>query len=296
MDKRTLIDDLQKMSVCPVCGSKETGKYASFHGYDYHQCRKCCLVFLAGSIPYSNEVLYSYEYIKKRQYDNPRSYVAKAKAKTADLYFSLLESYAAKENILEIGCGTGIVLKVARDRGWNIYGTEVNEVAFSIAKDYLNTRNIKLGNLTEDMFPDSFFSAIVMFDVIEHISDPLSLMEVLSKKLKRCGFLLLISPNINSISARILKEKWPHFFLEHACLYSPKSIVYLLEKYHFKIIKNGWAPKFVSLEMLRSHLECNPDIFLSKVLLVLFKTVSYFEKIAFPFNIGEMSVLAQDKR
>lgn len=283
------------MAFCPVCNFKNDQVYMSFRGYSYRKCSKCSLVFLGnGIIPLEDKVLYAYDYIQRRGYDIPDSYVAKAKEATAVHYLSFLEKYVSKKNLLEVGCATGITLKVARDRGWSVYGAEINEAAASIARKLLHTETIKTGYLDEEVFPDNFFSAVLMFDVLEHIHNPLKLMVNLRKKLKPEGFLFLLTPNINSLSAKILKGKWPHLFLEHVCLYSPESVKFLLNKYHFKILKIGWANKFVNLDVIRHHLECHPDILLSKSALAFLNNLPALKKIIFPLNVGEIYILAQN--
>ncbi|MDD4908806.1 MAG: class I SAM-dependent methyltransferase [Candidatus Omnitrophica bacterium] len=281
------------MMPCPVCNSAESKDYLFLQGYKYKKCGKCSLIFLEKVAPPEGAELYNNEYIEKRGHDATGSYIAKAKETTAAYYFSLLEKYATKGNVLEIGCSTGMALKAARARGWNIYGIETNRAAVAIAQDLLKTDTIKSGYLTKDSFPDDFFSAVVMFDVIEHVKEPLELMNIIGKKLRPLGLVLLITPNAGSLSANILKEKWPHLFPEHVCLYSRRSMYFLLNESGFKILRSGWAVKFINTDILRRHINCHPRVFLSAPLALFFKKAYFLDKIVFPFNIGEMYVCAQ---
>jgi len=281
------------MKACPVCGLEDPEVSIRFKGYDYRRCRQCSLVFLDADTVLQNRDLYASDYIRKRGHDRMSSSIVKAKEKTAARYLSILERYTIKGQLLEVGCSTGATLKAAKEKGWKVYGVEVNETAAVLARQFLNIETIKIGNLTKDLFQDKFFSAVLLFDVLEHISEPSNFIEILKNKLQPSGCLLIITPNISSLSAKILKNSWPHLFLEHQCLYSPKSIRLLLEKYGFRILKLGWAIKFVSLDILRRHLECHPQIFLAQTVRMLWNKLGYLENLIFPFNIGEMYVLAQ---
>ncbi len=265
-----------------------------FKGHPYRRCGQCSLVFLEpGETRGEDTASYTKDYIQKRGCDLLDSNLAKAKKATAAHYLSLIERFTAKGNLLDVGCSTGIALKAAQERGWEVHGVEVNAHAASLARKYLNTETVKVGYLNDAMFPDGFFSAIVMFDVIEHVPDPVGFLEILTRKLKRSGILFILTPDIASASAALLKERWPHFFLDHVCLYSRTSIRALLERCRLRAVKAGWAVKFITLDIVRRHLECHPGIFMSKAALAFLRTMRAADNIIFPFNIGEMYAVAQ---
>jgi len=276
------------MSQCPLCNQKRVKDYIKIKNKTYKKCINCSLVFLENTG--EENKIYTNEYIIKRCHNILNSSIIEAKKITSKYYLSFLKKYNPCGKLLEIGCSTGISLKVAKDMGWEVYGLDINKSAVDIARKFLNTDTIKTGELKKDMFPDNFFSVVLMFDVLEHIPEPNKYIKIINEKLKKNGFLLIITPNIFSLSGKILKNKWYHLFPEHLCLYSKKSIKFLLEKYGFKILKIGWAIKFVNFEMLKLHLQCHPDLFLSKILLPFLKKINL--KIVFPFNIGEMYILA----
>lgn len=281
------------MCNCPLCGLNETKIWAYFKKKVYLQCGRCALVFLGTVYLGDEKVLYNNEYIRKRGHDLFDAHLIRAKKKTASHYLSFLERYATKADLLDIGCSTGIVLKSAQERGWGIYGIEINKDAALMARKFLNTDTIEIAQLCEHSFQNKFFSAILMVDVLEHLNNPLEYMKILQNKLKPKGILFLLTPNVNSLSAKLMRERWPHLFLEHVCLYSPKSIQFLLSNVKFRILKIGWAVKYVNLDMLKRHFQCHPDTFLSKTMLRLLNKSAVLNKLVFPLNVGEMFVLAQ---
>lgn len=73
---------------------------------------------------------------------------------------------ARNSKVLEIGFGNGGFLRFARDRGWVILGTEVNEELVKAAKEQ-GYGAFKCEDVSG--FEDNEFDLVVAFDVIEHI-------------------------------------------------------------------------------------------------------------------------------
>ncbi len=277
---------------CPLCGSSGTRRFLPMPGFLYFRCSSCSLVFLDLNDHIEDKNLYSLEYIQKRGHDLLESRIVKAKEETARHYFSLAEKFAPKGDLLEVGCSTGIMLKVAQQRGWHVHGIEINASAASMAAESLGVATILDKEISDDMFPGKSFSLIVLFDVIEHISDPVKFMDAIKKKLAPQGFVLFVTPDINSLSFNLLKSNWPHLMPEHTRLYSRESMNALFERTGFKAVKYGWAGKHVTAEILRRHLECHPHILFSQLLQALLKSTPLLNEAVFPFNVGELYAIA----
>jgi 2-polyprenyl-3-methyl-5-hydroxy-6-metoxy-1,4-benzoquinol methylase len=282
---------------CLICSSEKTNHCLTLHTVTgkitYFQCAECSLVFQDPAIPFKEEEIYNNEYIQKRSQDPGNPPIALSREKTAQHYYHWVEKNVPKGNLLEVGCATGLALKIAQSRGWNAFGVEINRDAALIAKDMLKADIVKVGHLSDNMFPDGYFSLVTLFDVIEHIPRPVEFLSILHKKIAPGGSILFVTPNVDTLSFKILKKKWPHFVREHLLLYSPKSMDRLLKETGFIPKARGRATKYISLEMLKTHTEHHPNVhFYKPVNWLLEKTLSQ-AKIVFPFNMGEMFVLAQ---
>jgi 2-polyprenyl-3-methyl-5-hydroxy-6-metoxy-1,4-benzoquinol methylase len=281
------------MQICPLCKSLTQKEMFSFKGHIYFKCDHCSLVFLDVNATSRAADIYTEDYIKGRGHDEQGDFITQAKETTAAYYLSMAEKHIQPGNLLEIGCSTGIFLKVAQKRGWKIHGVEINQDAAAVARKTLGVDTIFSTGLSKGMFPEGSFSMVVLFDVIEHIQDPVPFMEDLVSLIRPGGYILFLTPDMNSLSARFLKSKWPHTMLEHVCLYSARSMKVLLRPVQLRQVRAGWGVKYVNVGMLRRHLECHPHIFLSKPAHMILRSLSFLNKITFPFNIGEMLVLAQ---
>ena len=282
---------------CMICSAQEPKPYLTLkttaEKITYFRCPECSLVFQDPKISFKQEDIYNADYIQKRSQDPGNLNIAQARIKTAQHYYRWIEKFVKKGNLLEVGCATGMALKVAQDQGWKIFGVEVNEKAALIANDVLKADLVRVGLLNNDMFPDEYFSLVTLFDVIEHIPNPIEFVSILNKKIAPGGSILFVTPNVDTLSFKILKNNWPHFVQEHLSLYSPKSIDRLLTKTGFTPKAHGWATKYMSIEMLRNHAQHHPNAHFYTPINRLLKAIPFLTRAVFPFNLGEMFVLAE---
>lgn len=119
-----------------------------------------------------------------------------------------LRKYTSGTRLLDIGCATGLLLDEASKMGWEVYGVELSHWGVNYATDKLGLKNIVQGTLKDAHFPRSFFDAIVMTDVIEHLTDPKAIMHDIRLILRPSGVFCCTTPDIDSTVSKILKAKW----------------------------------------------------------------------------------------
>jgi SAM-dependent methyltransferase len=165
-------------------------------------------------------------------------------------------------NILDVGCGNGRFLKNTLSFGrFNLYGIEMPGRSAERAAR-IPEISLKVGNLRENEFPDSFFDAVTLFHVFEHLTEPSSTLGTISRILKGGGVCVMSFPNIDSFQARIFKGKWLHLDPpRHRFYFEPDDFIEIASGFGFVVEKIS----FVSLEqnpygMIQSILNC----FLSK--------------------------------
>jgi SAM-dependent methyltransferase len=109
-------------------------------------------------------------------------------------YYEILEAHAPGRRLLDIGSGPGYFLEAGRERGWDVLGFEASPVA----AEYTRARNIPVIN---DFFSAGKAKGLGHFDVVslalvlEHLRDPVGLIEEALSVLAPGGVLLVISPN-----------------------------------------------------------------------------------------------------
>jgi ubiquinone/menaquinone biosynthesis C-methylase UbiE len=90
-------------------------------------------------------------------------------------------------SILDVGCGFGYFLELASRNGWNTYGVEIVDSAVEVARKKLGKKNIFHGSLRNAHYPDEYFDAITLWDVLVMVDNPIEELRECYRILKRGG-------------------------------------------------------------------------------------------------------------
>ena len=108
--------------------------------------------------------------------------------------------------LLELGCGSGSMLKSMKELGWQVEGLDFDLEAVQRAREKGLT--VHHGTLAEQNFSADSFDAICASHLIEHVAAPLELLKECQRILKPGGFLVLLTPNAQSWGHRIYGADW----------------------------------------------------------------------------------------
>jgi SAM-dependent methyltransferase len=145
----------------------------------------------------------------------------------------LQERSPRREALLEIGCGNGFFLAQARRQGWQeVRGVEPSADAVAKAPPELH------GAIVQDVMRAGLlaaesFDAVCLFQVLDHIANPVELLEECLAVLRPGGQILALNHNVRAYSARLLGERSPIVDIEHTYLYSPATMRRLFAKAGF---------------------------------------------------------------
>jgi len=116
----------------------------------------------------------------------------------------LLELSPGTRTVLDVGAGNGLFTKIAGEEyGLDATGIEISAASVDFARDVLG---VEL--LVEDLADhDGTYDCVTAFSVIEHVSDPLGMLEQLAERVTPGGVLILATPNPKCIQRRIKGEK-----------------------------------------------------------------------------------------
>lgn len=139
-----------------------------------------------------------------------------------------------KGRLLDVGCATGYLARMARDRGWQAEGTEPSAWAAAVArkKHGIDVAECGIMDMKEDGPP---FDAVMLLDVIEHVEDPGAVLAKIRSLLKKGGVLCLVTPNRKALIARIFGKRWWHIRLAHLYYFDRATIGKLLERQGFAV-------------------------------------------------------------
>ena len=147
------------------------------------------------------------------------------------------ESIQNKESFLEIGCGNGFVLELAKNNGWhNIVGVEPSSESIENSDPVIKA---KILNSIFDVnsFKKNQFDLIFVAMLIEHVPDINKFLSDIYNILKPGGKLVTICHNERHFLSKILKNKHPIINDEHNYVFSPNTLKQIYSKNKFKNIQ-----------------------------------------------------------
>ena len=136
--------------------------------------------------------------------------------------------------ILDIGCASGAFLKAVSDFKLEGIGIEPNQWLVEFGRIHYGV-DIRQGTLMDFKFDDSSFSAISLWDVLEHVCNPKDVLHECQRILKKEGILIINIPDYSSLARRLLRYKWPFFLNVHLYYFTPETIAHLLKQCGFQI-------------------------------------------------------------
>ena len=186
---------------CRLCGQHDLYLYYTLGNdgqFRYFKCRNCALVNydLTGGFDQAQYTTIFYDPADGKQKKNLDK----------DQSFQFIQqSIKIPGSLLDIGCGTGRLLYLAKQAGWQVKGLELSADMAEFVRGRLGVE-VQVADFL-DMVPDrddlGGYDLVVLRHVLEHLPDSVRAMEKISALLKPTGHLLLEMPNIEGLS-----KKW----------------------------------------------------------------------------------------
>jgi SAM-dependent methyltransferase len=137
---------------------------------------------------------------------------------------------------LELGSGTGWMLRALRERGWLAIGSERTVTAAAAARDAAGVPMF-VGDLSA-IRDQPLLDLVIMFHVLEHLADPQAALAAVARRVKPGGTLILGIPNIASWQARFAGPSWMHLEVpRHLSHFSPSAIERALVSSGFRMTR-----------------------------------------------------------
>lgn len=238
---------------CPICNniSKDYGIKSN---YFISRCSRCSHIFV-DPIP-------SFEMLKNGYSNEDTSFVTNDSDTFVHLdngntldnrlsdYLQLL--FTNKKNDgrhLDIGAGSGYLMRMARKSGWDTIGIEPGPWGKLAAAKYdLNIKSIMLENISSEVeIAQKSYDLITLIDVLEHLGDPLATISTLQNYLSFRGKIVAQFPYSSSFASVIRRTNWP--------LMLPPGHIHYFSRDSIKLL----AKKSV-LTITRSFTQCHTPI------------------------------------
>lgn len=222
---------------CPLCASAEVKTYMeseqqtldtdalgpSRSNVSFGRILRCqaCAFGFRQTRPKDEELSTLYRELDNEAYDSE----VQGRSKTAVRHLRIMNRYLSPGHLLDVGCASGIFLRLAAGAGWTVVGVEPSRSLCDRAKEVLAGQGeLICSTLQESCLPASSFDAVTLWDVLEHVPDPAQFFLNCASLLRPGGHLFVNVPDLDSLQSRVLGVRWPLFLPEHLNYFNRDSL------------------------------------------------------------------------
>jgi 2-polyprenyl-3-methyl-5-hydroxy-6-metoxy-1,4-benzoquinol methylase len=246
------------------------------------ECNHCGLVY-ANPRWSADELEAAYAAVEDETYVSERE----GREITFEKHLRALEQYTGPANgrsLLDVGAYIGVFVETALAAGWQAEGVEPS--AWAVAQARQRHLTVHPGTLSSPELNGRRFDVITLWDVIEHVADPMSELQQAFDLLEPGGWLAVHTMNIDSLTARIMGARWPWLMDMHLYYFSQATLSAMLSKVGYEVMWSGTQGRYLRLGYLGSRLRG-----MNKTAGTLAGTVIdrlALDRIAIPVNSGDL--------
>ena len=192
-----------------TCGGATALRYA-LPRFGVRECRRCGMLF-RDPLPNARELRAMYEdeayhaspYFA-REWD-PAELDASPEVRIQRAALACLSAELEPEvprRVLDVGCGTGAFLRLARDAGYEVEGIELSGRLAERAEREAGLR-VHVGDVEGTRLEEARFGLITLWDVLEHVLDPEAVLEALARSLAPGGRIVVLTIDSGSLFNRL---------------------------------------------------------------------------------------------
>jgi len=227
-----------ELVACPICDERIRPKFsvnARIGGrlITIGECRNCRLALQVPRVPPEDSVAYmdsrwSSTDPEDRYVTDPAYKLEASRRRLAWLAQFPLPS----KRLLDVGAGNGAFCAAALSAGYHAAGVEISVQAIRRAEAMYG---VKLVHGSVESLPDDVtFGIVTLWDVIEHLRDPLSVLRCARRRLVQGGMIVVETGNYESGARLVERNEWGLWLLDHMYYFSPDSLRALLLRAGFR--------------------------------------------------------------
>ncbi len=253
---------LVEVERCALCGGTSSEERVREDPFRVVRCTACGLCYVTPRLSDDDLMeVYAADYWdsdspKERGYADYRGQEQNYR-KTFEKRAELVDAHTSGPGrALDIGCAAGFFLEVLIDRGWEVMGVEPSAEIAEHGRRRLGADRVHIGDLESAELEPASFDLVTLWDVVEHLTDPVATLQAAAALLAPGGILILETQNIDSRFARLLGSRWHHFkHLEHLYHFTPATVAALLDRAGLRVTRltPKYGGKHVSIAFVRER-------------------------------------------
>jgi SAM-dependent methyltransferase len=237
--------------LCNVCGSDEVIPLAVGEDFEYRtspdsflavKCQGCGLVYL-NPRPAMTELdrIYPPDYHAFDFSADRYGFVYKVRQRLeAKRILKACQGLPDNARILDVGCGDGFHLDLLQKFGkssWRLEGIDMSDRAVEMGK--LRGLEIHQGTVQSMAIPEGTYDLAFMIATIEHVDQPLEVLQAVGKMLKPGGRVVMVTDNTDTLDFKWFQGRhWGGYhFPRHWNLFSPLTIRRLAQEAQLEVVE-----------------------------------------------------------
>lgn len=262
-------DERPSLVKCNVCGhiSSLEEEWPSSTENSYH-------------VVEDNEYL-EVEFVKRKTFSWVLSYLRKFNKLDSDIF----------KSVLEIGSYAGIFLDVLKGEGIPAVGVEPSKWGSNIAFEKGHSvNNSRIEDLNFKQLP--ICSLVVSWDVLEHLENPILVMENVNSILEKGGLFVFSTLDIDTWFPKLMGKKWPWYMPMHLHYFDKSTIIQMASISGFEVLDDRPYRSYASLQYACRRFLTAMNIPL-RIASIISKFIPKF--LVIPFSFGDVRIFALRK-
>lgn len=319
---------------CELCGEDDSEKYFSFMDEEindkitYVKCNKCNLIYMNprpdeeglrhyylssyfthskllaehGEIKGSSHWLYRNKLVKfiilnyKNSESKTKSFLAQILLHIYNIVWGgFVLPNKKRGKLLDVGCGDGFEIFFFKQKGWNVYGVDIDDESIKTGLKY--GLNIFRGDLINANYASNYFDVVRMMHSLEHVHNPNETINEINRILKPGGEFIIGIPNIKTAWTKIFPRNALVTDRHHLYVFSPETIKNMLDKNGIENIKFKYTSAqigLVSFSFNINNKSFRNIVVYNPLIIILFILIDYIQNIFF-YGGGTMTISATKK-
>ncbi len=216
---------------CPACGLVDAQPAFEHTGFVYVRCRPCGTLYVS---PLPDEETITASYLVPDYHHGVESDTSAARMREEARARARIVADMGVRSLLEVGCGAGYFLEACGELGIEAQGVDPSRTGALAAERGLS---VFVGWLDE-FESDRTYDAAAMFEVLEHVPEPVDMLRKVRTMVRPGGVLALSTPSWSGLPARLLRRRFPMVCPpQHLELFSRRGLQRLLARGGFEPVQ-----------------------------------------------------------